>query len=128
MGPAKGREVRPCPREVLGVVSFLSFFFAEFFDVEKADLPGRGFFGGLDEEFVFADAALFSGAAVDVFHALQSLEVKARLGFTPTCFLAQLSAAKEGVSLLKLLRGHLFANEGFDLFEEAARLGWEFIK
>lgn len=94
----------------------LTFFLFELLDVEESHLPVGIFVGGGDEEFVFAESALFSSAAMNVFHGFQSFEVEAGLGFGPLSVFAELATGEETEILFELGFFHAFAHEGLNVF------------
>ena len=118
--------------KVVGVALFFIFgfavFLAEFIEIEETDVVAGGVGFEFSEEFVFHENTVAASSRDEVFQLKEAFQVAADLGVAPCRFVAQLSAAKEGVSLLELLLGHLFADEAFDLFEEGSRLGWEFVE
>lgn len=94
----------------------LTFFLFELLDVEESHLPVGVFVGGGDEEFVFAESALFASAPMNVFHGFQSFEVEAGLSFRPLSVLAELATGEKAEVLFELGFFHALAHEGLDVF------------
>ena len=102
--------------------------FAEFIDIQKSDAARSGGFTRIDQQLVFHERAVAATASLQLFELFEPLQMRADLELAPTARLADFATGEVALALIEGILVHHGADAGFDVLQELAGLGRDFIE